>query len=297
VTDELATVLDLVRYATSRFAAAGLVFGHGTAEPFDEAVFLVGEALELPTERMDLFYPARLTAPERTLVLGLIEERIASRKPAPYLVNRAYMHGLPFYVDERAIVPRSYLGEVLGSDMMAGEEHALLPEAPARVLDLCTGSGCLAVLAALRFPEAAVDAVDLSPDALEVARINVADYGLEERVSLFAGDLYSLLPPRARYDLILSNPPYVDAEAMAGLPPEYRHEPAMALAAGEDGLAIVARIIEGASRRLSPGGGLLCEIGRVRPALEDRFPELPFLWLDTEASSGEVFWLPAEALR
>jgi ribosomal protein L3 glutamine methyltransferase len=288
------TVLDLVRYATTRFGRAALSFGHGTGEAFDEAVFLVGEALGLPHGEVELFYPARIAADERRRVLALIEARVVSRRPAPYLVRRAYMHGVPFYVDERVLIPRSYLGELLTGEAL-GDAGLLDEAAVRRVLDLGTGCGALAILAALRFADAQVDATDISAPALEVAARNVADHGVEHRVSLLQGDLFAPLGGR-RYDLILANPPYVDAEAMAALPPEYRHEPASALAGGGDGLEIVARLIAGAGAQLAPGGGLLCEIGRGRAALEARFPELPFLWLDTETSVGEVFWLDAGAL-
>src|SRR4051812_22330612 len=293
---ELATILDLVRHAVSRFRAAKLVFAHGTTDPVAEAAFLVGEALHLPPERFDAFSRARVTGTERAAVLRLIETRVRSRKPAAYLVRRAYIQGVPFYVDERVIVPRSYLGELLAGDLFAERDYSLVdPAKVTRVLDLCTGSGCLAILAAMRFPAATVDAVDTSKDALEVARINVADHGLEKRVRLLRGDLYRPLGD-ARYDLILANPPYVDAAGMAGLPPECLHEPRGALAGGADGIAIVRRIIEQAPRHLRHAGGLLCEVGRTREAVERAFSGTSFLWLDTEESSGEVFWLDAKGL-
>jgi ribosomal protein L3 glutamine methyltransferase len=194
------------------------------------------------------------------------------------------------------IVPRSYLGELLLSDALVGEDAFIADaEAVGSVLDLCTGSGCLAIIAAMTFPDAVVDAVDLSPEALEVAALNVDDSGLAGRISLHRGDLFAPLAGR-RYDLIISNPPYVDAEAMAALPPEYLHEPRMALAAGEDGLDVVRRILADAPRHLAPGGALLCEVGTDRPALEEAFPDLPFLWLDTAESEAEVFWITAEQL-
>ncbi|MEA3021430.1 MAG: ribosomal protein glutamine methyltransferase [Alphaproteobacteria bacterium] len=294
---ELTTILDFVRYAVSRFRAAKLVFAHGTTDPVAEAAFLVGEALHLPPERFDAFSRARVTGAERAAILRLIEARVRSRKPAAYLVRRAYIQGVPFYVDERVIVPRSYLGELLAGDLFAQGDYSLVdPGKVTRVLDLCTGSGCLAILAALRFPDATVDAVDTSKDALDVARINVANHGLEKRVRLLRGDLYKPLGD-ARYDLILANPPYVDAAGMAGLPPECLHEPRGALAGGADGIAIVRRIIAEAPRHLRDAGGLLCEVGRTREAIEGTFPTTPFLWLDTEESSGEVFWLDAKGLR
>jgi ribosomal protein L3 glutamine methyltransferase len=293
---ELTTILDFVRYAVSRFRAAKLVFAHGTTDPVAEAAFLVGEALHLPPERFDAFSRARVTGAERTAILRLIAARVRSRKPAAYLVRRAYIQGVPFYVDERVIVPRSYLGELLAGDVFAEGDYSLVdPGKVTRVLDLCTGSGCLAILAALRFPDATVDAVDTSKDALDVARINVANHGLEKRVRLLRGDLYKPLGD-ARYDLILANPPYVDAAGMAGLPPECLHEPRRALAGGADGIAIVRRIIADAPHHLRDAGGLLCEVGRTREAIERAFPKTPFLWLDTEESSGEVFWLDAKGL-
>jgi ribosomal protein L3 glutamine methyltransferase len=302
-TAELVTVLDLVRYAVTRFAEAKLVFAHGTADPVAEAAFIVGEALHLPPDRFEWFAPARVTAPERARILALIEARIMTRKPAAYLLGRIYAAGVAFHVDERVIVPRSYLGELIAGDLFAGDlstggEESLDwkdPDEVARVLDLCTGSGALAVLAAMRFPDAAIDAVDISADALEVAAGNVQEHGLGERITLLRGDLFAPVKGK-RYDLIISNPPYVDAEGMAALPPECRHEPALALDGGPEGIDVIARILEKAGRHLTEDGGLLCEVGRDRPALEARY-ELPFLWLDTEESSGEVFWLGADALR
>jgi ribosomal protein L3 glutamine methyltransferase len=294
---ELVTILDHVRYAVSRFSAAGLVFAHGTTDPIAEAVFLVCEALHLAPDVFEIFSPARVRRAEQARILDLIAARIATRKPAAYLVNKAYARGIPFYVDERAIVPRSYLGEILDGELFAGEDASLIeaPDAIERVLDLCTGSGCLAVLAAMRFPNAAIDAVDISADALAVADRNVAAHGLTERISLHHGDLFG--PVRGeRYDLIISNPPYVDADGMAALPPECRHEPALALDGGADGIAVVRRIIDNAGHHLTPDAGLLCEVGRDRPVLETTYPEMSFLWLDTEESTGEVFWLNAAQL-
>lgn len=295
---ELRSLRDLVRYAVSRCNAAHVVFAHGTTDPVAEAAFLVCEALHLHPAQFDLFADARVTAAEAKAVLALIERRVTTRKPAAYLVNKVYMRGLPFYVDERVIVPRSFIGELLDSHFGGDDEGASLiddPSSVARVLDLCTGSGCLAILAALHFPNAMVDAVDISQDALAVAARNVADHGLEDRVTLYHGDLFGAVG-EARYDLIITNPPYVDALGMAGLPRECLHEPRLAFDGGADGLDIVRRILDEAGDHLVPGGGLLCEIGRGRAALEDACPELPLLWLDTEDSEGEVFWLPAGLL-
>jgi ribosomal protein L3 glutamine methyltransferase len=292
---ELETIIDLVRYAVSRFRAAKLAFAHGTTDPVAEAAFLVGEALHLPPERFDAFSRAHVTAKERAEVLRLIAARIRTRKPAAYLVRKTYVQGVPFYVDERVIVPRSYLGELLAGDLF-GEDALVDPDRVTRVLDLCTGSGCLAILAALRFPDATVDAVDISKDALAVARINVDAHGLKDRVRLVRGDLFAPLGD-ARYDLILTNPPYVDAAGLKGLPPECRHEPRLALAGGADGLKIVRRIIDEAPRHLTDTGGLMCEVGRGRAAVERAYPDKRFLWLDTEESSGEVFWIDANGLE
>jgi ribosomal protein L3 glutamine methyltransferase len=291
---ELVTILDHVRYAITQFRAAQLVFAHGTTDPLAEAAFMVCEALHLPPDRFDAFAAARVTRDEQKKIFDLIEARIRTRKPAAYLMQKAYLRGIPFYVDERTIVPRSYLGEILDGELFAGEDASLIddPRAVERVLDLCTGSGCLAVLAARRFPNAAVDAVDISADALAVAARNVAAHRLEERITLHEGDLFDPIGG-ARYDLIVSNPPYVDAAGMAALPPECRHEPPLALDGGPDGIAVVRRIIDNAPRHLTADGGLLCEVGRDRQILEETYPETSFLWLDTEESSGEVFWLDA----
>ena len=296
---ELVTLLDFVRYATSRFNEAKLTFAHGTTDPVAEAAFLVCETLHLHPDQFENFATARVTASEARAILDVISRRISSRRPAAYLVNKIYMRGLPFYVDERVIVPRSFIGELLeqhfgGED---GEGHQLIEEASAMedVLELCTGSGCLAILVAHAFPNAHIDAVDISKDALAVAARNVADFGLEDRVTLHRGDLYAPVANK-RYDLIIANPPYVDAEGMAGLPPECRAEPKLAFDGGADGLDVVRRILEQAGQHLTAEGGLLCEIGRCRSALEAAYPRTEFLWLDTEDSEGEVFWIAASDL-
>ncbi|MFG3595798.1 50S ribosomal protein L3 N(5)-glutamine methyltransferase [Bradyrhizobium sp. RDI18] len=297
---ELLTLLDFARYAVSRFVEAKLVLAHGTTDPLAEAAFLVCEALHLHPDQFETFATARVTAAEGKKILDLIARRVTTRKPAAYLVNKIYMRGLPFYVDERTIVPRSFIGELLDQHFgRDGDDEAgsLIsdPDTVESVLDLCTGSGCLAILASRNFPNAAIDAVDISKDALEVAARNVGDYGLQDRLTLYRGDLFTPLGDK-RYDLIISNPPYVDADGMAGLPRECRAEPKLAFDGGSDGLDIVRRILDEAAAHLTPQGGLLCEIGRCRPQLEAAYPQLPLLWLDTEDSEGEVFWIAATDL-
>jgi ribosomal protein L3 glutamine methyltransferase len=289
---ELVTLLDFVRYAVSRFVKAKLTFAHGTTDPVAEAAFLVCEALRLHPDQFETFAMAHVTAAEGKEILDLVERRVASRKPAAYLVNKIYMRGLPFYVDERVIVPRSFIGELLDSHFDGGDAD---PAEIESVLDLCTGSGCLAVLASRRFPNAQIDAVDISKDAIEVAARNIAEHGLEDRVALYRGDLFGPLGAK-RYDLIISNPPYVDAKGMAALPRECRAEPKLAFDGGADGLDVVRRILDEAGPHLTPRGGLLCEIGRGRENLEAAYPQLPLLWLDTEQSEGEVFWIGAADL-
>ena len=279
----LVTLGDFFHFAVRRFRAARLAYGHGTTNAVDEAAFLLLEALRLPIHRIDPWLDLKPTPAERARLLTLIDARIGLRLPAPYLLGAAYMQGVRFHIDRRALIPRSFIG-----DLLAG---GVLPVAkPRRILDLCTGSGCLAILAALAFPRATVDALDLSTGALALARRNVAAHRLGDRISLHRGDLFAPLENR-RYDLIISNPPYVDASGMAKLPPEFKHEPRLALAAGDDGLDLVRRILSDAPRHLTKNGGLVCEIGRGRAPLEAAYPNLPFLWLDTELSEGEVFWI------
>ena len=293
-----ATVADIVRSTATRLKRAKLVYAHGTADPVAEAAFLVGETLGIHPDHIAARTGKRVTATQRKKIDALVERRIRTRKPAAYMLKRIYMLGVPFYVDERAIVPRSFLGEILDSELFAGEDFSLLrkTDSIASVLDLCTGSACLAILAALRFPQAKVDAVELCKAAIEVARRNVADHHMKKRVRLLRGDLF--VPVKAaRYDLIIANPPYVDDQGMASLPPECRHEPKLAFDGGSDGLSVIARILDGAGRHLNKGGGLLCEVGRGRTVIERAYPDKRFLWLDTEESSGEVFWLDADQLR
>lgn len=298
IADDLLTVRDLFRYAISRYNAADLVFGHGTSDPVDDAVYLILETLHLPIDDINPWLDARLTREERRLVVERIRSRVELRVPTPYLVGKAYIQGTPFYIDQRTIIPRSFIGEILYSDAFGDDPAtALVPDRRniAAVVDLCTGSGCLAILASYVFPNAEVDGVDLSAEALEVAAINVERL-TDGRVSLHRGDLYAPLAG-ARYDIIISNPPYVDDEAMDGLPDEYRTEPVLALAGGLDGLDLVRRIIDEAADHLTDEGGLLCEIGTGREILEMNYPELPFVWIDTAESQGEVFWLSAADLK
>ena len=290
--ETLITVRDWLRYAVSRFSQAGLIYGHGTATALDEAAFLILHTLHLPIDQLDPWLDARLLPPERGAVGDIIERRIATRKPAPYLTNEAWVQGHSFYVDERVIVPRSYIGEILVGGLAGIVEN---PEGIASVLDLCTGSGCLAILAALAFPNASLQAAELSEDALDVAERNVADYGLDGRITLVRSDLFANLD--RRYDLILSNPPYVSADAVEAFPPEYAAEPVIAHAGGADGLDLVRRILAGAAGYLAPGGTLIVEVGTGRAILEQDYPDLPFLWLDTAGAQGEVFALAAEALQ
>jgi len=289
---ELSTLRDLLRFAVSRYNEARLFFGHGTDNAWDEAVYLLLHSLHLPLDRIEPFLDAKLTSAERADLLHLIERRVKERLPVAYLTNEAWLGEFSFYVDERVIVPRSFIAELLREQLAPWVED---PDAVADVLDLCTGSACLAILAAHAFPAARIDAVDLSPDALAVARHNVADYDLAARIRLVEGNLFAGLKSR-RYDLIIANPPYVNAAAMATLPAEYRREPELALASGDDGLDLTRAILAGARRQLRPHGLLVVEIGHNREALEAAFPETPFTWLDTTAGDQYVFLLHRDDL-
>ena len=287
---DLESLRDWLRYAVTRFGEARLSFGHGTTNAYDEAAYLLLHALHLPLDRLEPFLDAKLTQPERLQLAQLLERRIDQRVPAAYLTREAWLGDFRFYVDERVIIPRSFIAELLPDSLtpFIGE-----PDKVASALDLCTGSGCLAILLAHAYPHADVDAVDVSSDALAVAQRNVADYGLADRVNLIRSDLFSNLPEKS-YDLIISNPPYVTAMAMEELPPEYRHEPAIALAGGDDGLDAVRTILKDAPRFLSPGGALVVEIGHNRAAAELAFPRLPFVWLETPSSPDSVFLVKRE---
>ena len=286
------TVRDLLRFAVSRFNQAGLSFGHGSANAYDEAAYLILHTLHLPLDLLEPFLDARLSAAEIDAVLNVIERRASERVPAAYITQEAWMHGFRFYVDERVIVPRSFIGELLQDGLQPYVED---PEQVSAVLELCTGSGCLAILAAHAFPNADIDAVDLSAPALEVAARNVADYKLDDRIALFEGDLYAPLAQR-RYDVIISNPPYVNAASMQELPAEYKHEPEMALAGGADGMDIVRRIIADARNWLTEDGVLVIEIGNERQHVEAAFGGLNLVWLSTSAGDDNVFLIQAADL-
>ncbi len=288
----LSTVRHWLRYAVSQFTRHDLFFGHGFPGPEAEASYLVLHALGLPHASRDLWLDALLLPQERQAVWALLEQRILTRKPAAYLTQEAWLGPYRFYVDERALVPRSFIAEALneGLDYWIAEFDRL-----ERVADICTGGGSLAILLALKCPQAKVDAVDLSPQALQVATLNRAAYGLQEQIQLHQGDLFEGLEPGA-YDLILSNPPYVDAPAMASLPPEYQQEPSLALASGEDGLEHTRRLLTHAATYLKPGGLLVVEVGHQRARLEAAFARTPFTWLDLSAGDSYVFVLRREDL-
>jgi ribosomal protein L3 glutamine methyltransferase len=280
-----------VRWGASRFAESGLCFGHGTDNPLDEALALVLHALHLNHELPSGFLDARLTPPETDQVATLLRRRIDERIPLAYLTHEARFAGLSFFVNENVLVPRSPIAELIET----GFEPWLEPEQVTDVLDLCTGSGCIAIACAYAFPEANVDATDISPSALDVARVNVDRHGLEGRVSLIRSDVFDSLPG-GRYDLIVSNPPYVSLEDMEGLPDEFSHEPELGLEAGEDGLDIVRRILAAAEDWLRPDGILVVEVGSSAEALMACCPEVPFLWLDFEHGGDGVFLLTAAQL-
>jgi ribosomal protein L3 glutamine methyltransferase len=283
----LHTVRDYLRFAVSRFNQAKLFFGHGSGDAYDEAAYLILHTLHLPLDRLDPFLDAQLTDSERTEVLNIIHRRVEHRIPAAYLTHQALLGEFSFYVDERVIVPRSFIAELLLAQLSPWIAD---PEKIGNVLDLCTGSGCLAILAAHAFPYAGVDAVDLSPAALAVAERNIVDYQLQDRVSLIESDLFAKLGGK-QYDLIISNPPYVDAESVAALPEEYLHEPKMALGSGHDGLDAARTILEHAAQHLNLSGILIVEIGHNRDVLEAAYPDLPFTWLDVSAGDEFVFML------
>ncbi|MGB5300992.1 MAG: 50S ribosomal protein L3 N(5)-glutamine methyltransferase [Thiogranum sp.] len=289
---ELKTIRDLMRWGASCFNQAGLTFGHGTDNIFDEALVLVSHALHLPLQFPEHYLAAHVTAEERDAALALIQQRIETRKPAAYLTHEAWFAGLPFYVDERVLVPRSPLAERIEH----GFEPWLQSDAIERVLDLCTGSGCIAIACAAHFENARVDAVDISDDALGIARLNVKRHDLQDWVQVIKSDLFAAVGMQ-RYQMIISNPPYVSAEEMQGLPDEYRHEPEIGLAAGGEGLDVVIRILAQAASHLEADGILVVEVGNGRELLSECFPDVPFLWLEFERGGHGVFLLDAQQVQ
>ncbi|MBK7470523.1 MAG: 50S ribosomal protein L3 N(5)-glutamine methyltransferase [Betaproteobacteria bacterium] len=291
---ELESVRDWLRHAVSRFQAAKLTYGHGTDNAFDEAVFLVLATLNLPLDQLEPFLDARLTGVERAALHHALDRRTVDRVPVPYLTHQAWLGRFKFYVDERVIIPRSFIAELLEERLAPWVTD---PDRISTVLDLCTGSGCLAILLADAFPNADVDAIDISADALAVAQHNVAEYGLQDRINLVRSDLFQNVNSEDKtYDLIISNPPYVTQAAMSELPAEYRHEPEVALAAGEDGLEAIRQIIDSARAYLNVGGILIVEAGHNRDLVESAFTDLPFTWLRTATSDDKVFLLRREDL-
>jgi ribosomal protein L3 glutamine methyltransferase len=292
------TVRSLLAYGVQRFEEEGLAFGHGTANALDEAAWLILHALGLPPDLLNPHLDQPLDEAQWKSARALLDKRVRSRKPAAYLLNEAWLGPHRFYVDERVIVPRSFIAELLlarTGDRLFFSRTEKKSLSPVSILDLCTGSGCLAILAALRWPGAKVDAVDLAEDALEVAKRNVSDYKLGKRVRLVKSDLFSALGER-RYDLIITNPPYVKAASMRRLPEEFRKEPALALASGRDGLDHTRQILTQGKRHLEPAGTLMVEIGHNRKALEKAYPGLPFRWPKVSAGAGHVFTLKREEL-
>lgn len=292
ILDHLVTLRDYVRYATSRFTEAGLFFGHGTAGALDEAAALVLHALHLPYDLPGGYFEANLIPEERARVLNLIERRITERKPLAYLTNEAPFAGLSFYIDERVLVPRSPIAELIESQFAPWLEAEEVTD----ILDLCTGSACIAIACAVAFSDAQVDAVDISADALDVARINVERHEVGDRVHVIQSDVYSALADK-QYDLIVSNPPYVNFSEWRDLPPEYHAEPRLGLESGDDGLDCVRRILKDAGRHLKPNGILVVEVGSAAEPLEDNFPDVPFFWLDFERGGDGVFLLTADQVN
>ncbi|TFW18503.1 50S ribosomal protein L3 N(5)-glutamine methyltransferase [Duganella callida] len=292
-TTPFTTPRDLLRHAVTRFNTAQLFFGHGSAEAFDEAAYLILHTLKLPLDRLDPFLDAKLLPEEIAAVMAVLDRRINQRVPAAYITNEAWLGSYKFYVDERTIVPRSFIAELIPEYFAPWVNE---PENVANILELCTGSGCLAIMMADAFPDAAVDAVDISADALEVARRNVADYELGERLTLIQSDLYANVPDK-KYDLIITNPPYVNSSSMSKLPMEYRAEPELALDGGKDGMDIVRRIVAGAAKRLTDDGLLIVEIGNEKEFAEAAFGHLGLTWLTTSAGDDMVFLLTADQLK
>ena len=288
------TPRDLLRYAVTRFNTAQLFFGHGSAEAFDEAAYLILHTLKLPLDKLDPFLDAKLLPEEVKSVLDVIDRRANERIPAAYITNEAWLGTYNFYVDERTIVPRSFIAELIPNYFAPWVNE---PENVSSVLELCTGSGCLAIMMADAFPDAEVDAVDISGDALQVARKNVDTYKLNDRVNLIQSDLYANIPAGKKYDLIITNPPYVNSSSMAALPQEYLHEPQIALDGGADGMDLVRKIIAGAAEHLTDDGLLIVEIGNEKAFAEAAFGHLGLTWLTTSQGDDMVFLLTADQLK
>lgn len=286
---ELLTLRDFLRWTTSRFLEAGLFYGHGNDDAFNEASQLILSSLNLPVHELpEMFLDARLSSSEKSHLLALVQKRIEQRIPLPYLTHEAWFAGLPFYVDERVLIPRSPFAELIDNQFQPWLEN---PTSVNRILDLCTGSGCIAIALALAFPEAQVDAVDISADALAVAQINIHKHDLQDQVQAIQSDCWQSLSPKQQYDLIISNPPYVGADEMAGLPAEYRHEPTAALEAADNGLALVRGILLHAADYLSDEGLLFVEVGNSDLAVDAAWPEMAFLWLEFELGGHGIFML------
>jgi len=295
--EELFTIRDWLRFTVSQFEASDIFFGHGTDNSYDEAVWLVMSALHLPHDTLNNFLDAVITEQERKHLAHLIEQRITKRTPTAYLVREAWLRGFKFYVDERVIVPRSFIAELLdpAESPWALQEWIEYPELIHSAADICTGSGCLGVLLANAFPDAEIDIVDISPDAIAVANINIDNYGLNEQITAIQSDMFTALQGKT-YDLIISNPPYVDAPSMAALPLEYQNEPQLALGSGSDGLDHTHTILREAANYLNDDGILIVEIGHNRDALLDAYPDLAFTWLTVESGNQYVFLLTKEQL-
>lgn len=293
MTSTFTTPRDLLRYAVTRFNGAKLFFGHGSSDALDEAAYLILHTLKLPLDKLDPFLDATLLPDEVHQVLAVIERRAVERVPAAYITNQAWLGSYAFYVDERVLVPRSFIAELIPESFSPWVEDAFAVE---NILELCTGSGCLAIMMADAFPNSVVDAVDISADALAVAEQNIRDYKLEGRVNPILSDLYANVPFK-KYELIVTNPPYVNAASMSALPPEYLHEPQIGLAGGEDGMDLVRKIVEGAADYLTPDGILMVEIGNEREYAEAAFGHLGLTWVTTSAGDDMVFLLTADQLR
>ena len=306
--NELITIRDWIRFAVSQFEASDIFYGHGTDNAYDEAVWLIMSALHLPMDTLNNFLDARLTTSERNKLAGFIEQRITKHTPTAYLVKEAWLQGLKFYVDERVLIPRSFIAELLNHDSIASDSSTSnlsswelspwieYPEMVESAADICTGSGCLGVLLASAFPNAAVDVIDISQDAIDVANINIENYGLQAQITAIKSDMFAALKGK-KYDVIISNPPYVDAPSMAALPAEYQNEPQLALGSGVAGLDHTHTILREAANYLNDGGILIVEIGHNREALEAAYPNLVFNWLEVSSGNEFVFLLTREQLQ